>query len=416
MNAATAFERDNVRWVRRNRGWLALASLPWLGTIACLVAAIVSRSAEPLIPIGHFSIFGALAFFFAYQKNASPRLIEGRLRVTNDAVMWGDRELVQRSELTGGLLVPKDGRIRVSLRRKLKPNLLLEVGNEAEGRALLRALELDASQTVAEVRGMSAVFTLKPWQQFLIPVLPVLAIFMSIPLLGVLAPTAVPWGIASGAMLLPFAISSLLIPTKITIGADGILTKWLRWRSYFPFSEVAQVSPVDQHVLNKVYRGVQITLRDGTSKFLPITQKGWGEEAYDATIERIREAIEVYRAGYAGTNASVLARNGRAPREWVTALRQIGEGANADMRTAPVQIEQLLRMVEDLGASAIVRASAAVALAARGSDDDRARIRVAAEATAAPKLRVALEKASTADTEEEELGEALAELEAHEAT
>ncbi|MBL8742257.1 MAG: hypothetical protein JNK04_14210 [Myxococcales bacterium] len=407
--------RADIRRVRRNRGWLALASLPWLGALGCVAAAIATGSPRPLVTVGHFLIFGAIALLFAYRKNANPRYESGKLSVTERSLMWGERELVARNQLTGGLLVPHKGRVRVSLERRLRPNILLEVESEEEGRALLRALELDASQTVAEVRGMSAVFSLKAWQQLLIPLLPVLTMFVTVPVLGFFMATAMPWGVAAGTMLLPFAIGSLVIPSKITIGADGILTRWLRWRSYFPFSEVSQVGPVDQRVLNKVYRGVQVTMRDGTSKFLPITQRGWGDEGYDAVIERIREAVELFRSGNVGTNASVLARNGRAPREWVTALRRVGEGANADMRTAPIASEQLLRVVEDLGASATARASAAVALSARGSDADRTRIRVAAEATAAPKLRIALEKA-VSDADEEELASALSELEAHEAS
>jgi hypothetical protein len=54
------------------------------------------------------------------------------------------------------------------------------------------------------------------------------------------------------------------------------------------------------------------------------------------------------------------------------------------------------------------------AFAARGSEDERARIRVAAGATTTPKLRIALEKASANDADKEQLSAALAELEAHE--
>ena len=52
--------------------------------------------------------------------------------------------------------------------------------------------------------------------------------------------------------------------------------------------------------------------------------------------------------------------------------------------------------------------------AAQGSQVERDRIRIAAEATAAPNLRVALEKASAREIDDEELGEALLELEANE--
>jgi hypothetical protein len=401
--------------VRHNRWWLALASAPWLLAFAAVMMAVVTSTPAVLAPVGHFTIFGAMALFYAYKRNKNPRFENGRLRITEGAVLWGERELTKRSQLTGGLIMPKDGQLFVALSRKRRPTILLAVANEAEGRDILRALELDASQTVAEVRGLSPYFSLKGWQQLLIPMAPVLGIFAALPLAGsVFGPTGMGAAIAAMLMLLPFAIGAMAIPTKITIGADGILTKWLRWRSYFPFSEVVQVGPIDQRVLNKVYRGVQISLRDGSSKFVPITQKGWGDDDYNAVVQRIHEAVDVYRRGNAGTGASVLARNGRSARDWITALRRVGEGANADMRTAPVAVEQLLRIVEDLGATALARASAAIALAAQGSQIERDRIRIAAEATAAPKLRVALEKASASEIDDQELGEALLELEANE--
>jgi hypothetical protein len=157
--------------------------------------------------VGHFGILGAVAFLYTYKRNKSPRFETGKLRITDLAVMWGDRELGKRSQLTGGLLVPKDGRLFVALSRQRRPTILLDVANEAEGRDILRALELDASQTVAEVRGMSPYFSLKPWQQLLIPVAPVLGIFVAMPIVASLfGPTAMGAAVAAMAMLIPFAI------------------------------------------------------------------------------------------------------------------------------------------------------------------------------------------------------------------
>ena len=68
----------------------------------------------------------------------------------------------------------------------------------------------------------------------------------------------------------------------------------------------------------------------------------------------------------------------------------------------------LTKVVEDPTASGDVRAGAAVALRTRLDEEGKARVRIAAEATASPQLRVALE--AVAGESDEVAGEALAEL------
>jgi hypothetical protein len=95
-------------------------------------------------------------------------------------------------------------------------------------------------------------------------------------------------------------------------------------------------------------------------------------------------------------------------------LRAIGTGANADHRTAPISRDQLWQIVEHAGSRPSARAGAAIALAEGLDDAGRVRLQKAAGATASPKIRVAIEKAATSPSDEE-LREALAELEQEEA-
>jgi hypothetical protein len=67
-------------------------------------------------------------------------------------------------------------------------------------------------------------------------------------------------------------------------------------------------------------------------------------------------------------------------------------------------------VAEDPTADPAARAGAAIVLRNTITDEDRARLRVAAETSVSPKLRVALEAAASAD-DEEELVEALAAFE-----
>jgi hypothetical protein len=243
------------------------------------------------------------------------------------------------------------------------------------------------------------------------------------PILGGLV-TAFSIGVRGGAPFgaLGFVLGMLVMagimlsPTRISIGADGILTRWLGRRRFHAFSETDRVDPIEKRLSNKTYLFVQLTKKNGEQVNLPIGQKRWSEDDFAAVNERIREAIEVYKSGRIEANASALERKGRAPADWIVALRAVGAGANADMRTAPVSGEQLLRILEDPGAEPRARASAAVALSARGSEEDNQRIRIAADATAAPKLRIVLQKVTEPEASDEELGAMLAELEATEAS
>jgi hypothetical protein len=144
---------------------------------------------------------------------------------------------------------------------------------------------------------------------------------------------------------------------------------------------------------------LKIVLSSGEEVLVPIGHKV-GHKVHDkrpALIEeRLRAAMDGYREGGAAGDAAVLRQGGRSTSAWISALRAIGVGANADMRTAPLPRERLFRIVEDASAAPADRAAAAaaVALGTELDDDERARLAHAAEVTAAPGLRVALAAAA----------------------
>jgi hypothetical protein len=151
---------------------------------------------------------------------------------------------------------------------------------------------------------------------------------------------------------------------------------------------------------------LRIVVSDGRSGL------GSGDDGRaDLVAERIREALESARRGDPAQDVALLARNAREIGVWVRALRAVAAGA-VDHRTAPIPEDRLWRIAEDPNASPTARAGAAVALTPSLDDAGKARIRVAADATASPKLRVALEAA--AETDEAALEHALAELDAEE--
>lgn len=411
-----AFQSDVIKRVRRNPWWLLLGGTPWILGLLLAVGALAVRNPALLTPEFHLAIFGAMGFFYAYRRNKDPRVDSGRLIVDEQAVRFGDALLCRRDEIKSGLVVPREGHVYVRLERKgLAPSVLLEVDNEQEGQKLLTALGLDASQTVAELRALSPYFEMPGWKQLLMSFTPALLGGFAVAWSAALGRAAAPFGVVGFILTTLLFVAGILWPSRLSIGADGILSRWLWRRRFFPFSQLERVDPVERGALNKRYLGLELSKKDGTTTFLPIGQKRWAEEEFNAAAERVREAIAVYGAGGRSRATSALARAGRSPSEWITSLRRLGEGANADMRTAPVAREELARVVADPSAGPAVRASAAVALAASKAPADLARIRVAAEAAAAPKLRVALMRATDAEAKEEELAADLAELEAEEA-
>jgi hypothetical protein len=115
--------------------------------------------------------------------------------------------------------------------------------------------------------------------------------------------------------------------------------------------------------------------------------------------ERINEAIEARATEHPDEVVATVAL-GRAARpidQWVVALKAMLEKTSTFREGAALAIDQLWRVLEDPDAAAERRAAAAVALSPKLDDAGRARMRVAAEATVAPKLRVAFEAAADAD-------------------
>src|SRR5262249_249480 len=149
--------------------------------------------------------------------------------------------------------------------------------------------------------------------------------------------------------------------TRLTVGADGVmLSRWGRKR-FIGYGDIDAVE-----VRKRTWRswdGVMLTLRSGEE--VQVRMDGHDDEAIGDTIkERIWEGLELFQEGRAAGSAALLRRGDRTVAAWVASLRAIGAGANADMRTAPLQSDTLFRIVEDAASPADERAAAAVAIGA----------------------------------------------------
>jgi hypothetical protein len=182
------------------------------------------------------------------------------------------------------------------------------------------------------------------------------------------------------------------------IGADGILLRSAGRQRYLRHGAIERV-----FVIPGAER-VEIVLRSGERIALPCRA--------GRSSELARQIEHALTAAGDGAEADVprLLRGDRPLRGWIADLRALGMGANAAHRVAPVSADRLWRIVESPATRPTVRAAAAVALGPRLDARDRDRLRAAASATIAPRLRIALE-AAAGSARDAELEALLAEVE-----
>jgi hypothetical protein len=387
-----------------------------LAATALGIAAIVAGRGEvmikPLIGVGvTAAMFGGLASLLIVLLGIGRNETAGELMVSDTGVDFSGRRLVDRAHIKDGIVVPhasKQGLPLVALTTRLGGTHELVVRDEARGRELLTALGLDASQAVAQ-------FSLL-WRHVRFACLGVfgfvVALSIALGLAGVIT------GGAAFALLrfvapLLMVVPLLALRSKLAVGADGILVTEPGNRRFIRYGDIMNVQIVPRRFSG--YRALAITLRSGPTLAFPMTggtyggQMGWSRA--DAVVERIREAMATWGRGDAAPEARILERGKRPMTDWIRSLRAAGSGANADPRTAPVEPPRLWRIVEDPGGAPTTRAAAAVALGPSLDAAGRARLVVASEASASPKLRVALSAAASTN-QDADLERALADLEA----
>jgi hypothetical protein len=410
----TPFTSREIAVLRRNHRRLALSMLPVGLLVGLLGTLALTKTPVFAAPIFHVLIGGSILFYYLWQTNPRPVLQPAEVRAGEEGVTIDGALVLPRARIKSGFVIPRpEGTPIVRLEPKgIGTALDLCVPDEEEGRKLLVALGLDASQTVtrfdtmAYFGGQRLPLFMAIGSLFGLWMLLVTLIQHVHPDLIILAPL----------LLLLYLGLMMRARTRLWVGADGLLTRWLWKEQFHPYDQVDDVHEYEDEGLGKNKRaGVKVLLTSGKVLTIPLVAKGkLGAPRVRLVAERIRESLGDHRRGAQAMDTALLRRGERAPSEWVRSLRAMGTGASADHRHAPVPAENLLRVAEDPRAQPAVRASAAIALSGALDDDSRARLRAAAEATALPKVRIALEAAAR-EASEEELTEALAALEAEEA-
>ena len=192
----------------------------------------------------------------------------------------------------------------------------------------------------------------------------------------------------------------------MSVGADGVHSSWLGRRRFVPYKEIDRVVPEFGQLRVVMKKGKRsLAFRGQRRSFQASTRAD-----HRAMVERMRAAIDEHLVRDKTRETAEQVPRPRADRDgvgdWLRELRALVVGAEGSYRKAVLSHDSLWRVVEDPSVDAETRAGAAVALGKALDDDGRARLRVAAEASASPQLRVALEAAANPD-DEDDLADAL---------
>lgn len=412
------FESPSANIVRRNRRLLLGSATPVFLAMFIALAAVVVGDATFLAIGFPLLLLGGLSVALTYRANLDPEAEPGAVSADAAGVHRGGECLIPRAEIEAGFVAPgSPPMVRLFRRGVGALPVRIAVKDVEEGRALLHSLGLDASQSVGELRAGSQLLEWSPRRQVLQAV-PILA---GIGMVGASIAAQSPWlraGVGGLALLtiLGGLVSILAFGTsrtRVLVGADGVATRWLNQEAFHPFSEISAVRRYQREAGGRYIVGVELVRKDGSAIRIPCGQEGWTTVDPSEIEERIREAFEQHRGSAAGPSALAMLGRGEQPiAGWIASLRALGAGANADMRTAPVDPVRLLRIAEDASAEPRQRAAAAIAAVHGLGAEARARIRIASDTTVSPALRTTLSRIAQDESDDQAIADALAALEA----
>ena len=300
---------------------------------------------------------------------------------------------------TGYLQPPSPGKpdapqVRLIGRRAFE-RVAIVVEDAAEGTRLLETLGLDPSRAVAHFRVRQGVFASKRAQAVLNGVLTSFGYQAYMFLSG-------PFKFPLIAVLLVLLVCECA-PSRSRFGADGVLVASTLRRRFYPFANVASVtatawgSPSRRSMGKWSSCGRGLMRQRGRRSTIRRQWRSWRGSSRDRAAGR---------TGRGGADPSALvARGSRTYEEWVTALRALR--SDAGYRAAAVAEETLWRVAEDPKVEASTRVGAALALRDSLDEAGRARLRGVVEASASPRVRVALGAIAEEGLDDGELQEAV---------
>lgn len=217
-------------------------------------------------------------------------------------------------------------------------------------------------------------------------------------------------------MMVLGALAMRRVKPEVTIGSDGVIVAGGSIRAkkrFYPLDKVASVDVVRApNARNQTLTVVKLRMVDGSdadiASFLSTART---EALADTLANRVREAIAARDAAPAAEASSLLDDVGESVGAWLGSLRKLATQGDGYRSTALTR-DRLVALVDDARAALRSRIGAAVLLAEKADAEGLARVRVAADACAAPRVRLALEKVADGAIDQAAIEAALAEEEA----
>lgn len=351
---------------RRPSRWWLLTTLPFV--------------AIPFLRIGSdFNLLAVLVPFTILALMTPAREREAEVEASADGLRI-DGRLVPRSELVSAVLHHEGSRTFVAFRGQR--GIDVEVPNNIEGDAMIRTLGLDAAHAVIEFALFSeAKFGPK-------------ALALAATILATLLFTLIAHSFAGVAVFMVLGVVALVAAmlstrTRLGVGADGItIRRTFATPRFIPHDAITRVSSSGETVNIETTSG---TLRMALPPARPQDTPEQRDERTDQAanvVRRIEQARQAHRdlGGDVPELAAVLDRKQRATRDWREDLERIGRGATAAYREIGATREQLLALIESTTATTRERIAAIVALKRTLSEEEKPRIRIAADRCVAPEL------------------------------
>lgn len=217
-------------------------------------------------------------------------------------------------------------------------------------------------------------------------------------------------------MMVLGALAMRRVKPEVTIGSDGVIVAGGSIRAnkrYYPLDKVAGVEIVRAaNARNQTQTVVKLRMIDGSDADIATFLSTARTEALaDTLANRVREAMAARDAAPVAEASSLLDDVGGGVGAWLGSLRELAAQGDGYRSTALTR-DRLVALVDDGRAALRRRIGAAVMLAEKGDAEGLARVRIAADASASPRVRIALEKVAERAIDEASIEEALAEAEA----
>ncbi len=382
-----AFDED-VLVIRRNRSLLAAAAVP-----AALGAALARAETSSAVVAGVVLVWLAMGLLIhVWKRNPVPAETPARAQADARGLFLDGRLLLEGSSIRGGWLQPGwCGLPLVRIRaRGMARDVDLAVRDPASGLALLRALGVDPTRTAASYWVMAR--PLAGRRVLAAAVAAMGLVLTSVFVAGHRTPAALALAVVALAML----VVGTAAPTRVTVGADGVLVQWLGTTRFIRWARVADIEASGHGIVLALESGEWLTLRT------PAPHEPHPSER-DIVLERMTVAWRACtRRRPDDPVAALVRRAGTDTRVWVRAMRALSTAWNG-YRSVGMPADRLWKVVENPAADRMCRTGAALALGASLDGTGKQRLLAAAASCAEPRLRIALETAAEATTTDDDV-------------